>query len=52
MVVWLCFCGDAVVFLWWCGRVFAVLFVWWCPCGFVSVVVLLWREVLEKRVSR
>ena len=36
MFVFLCFCGGAVEILWW--------------CGFVFVVVLLWREALEKRV--
>ena len=64
MVVWVCFCGDGVVvlwgvglFLWWCFCVVVVVF-FWCfffrfyGCGFVSVVVLLRRERLEKKVSR
>ena len=39
------FVGGVVVFLWClCGGVFCV------GCGCVFVVVLLWREALEKRV--
>ena len=50
VVVWLCFCGGLVVSLRVCFCVFVV--VWFCFCGGVFVVVPLWREVLEKRVTR
>ena len=44
-VVFLCFVGGVVVF---CGGVMVSL--WLCFCGCVSVVMLLWREALERRV--
>ena len=45
VVVWLCFCGGAVVFLWWCGCVFGAVWLVFvaarlCFCG---GVVILWR---------
>ena len=45
MVVFLRFVGGVVVF---CGGVMVSL--WLCFCGCVDVVVLLWRQVLEKKV--